>query len=214
MKKKEGKKHKQSKADKWFNKIVFWLFVGAIIFTVYYYYQGQILALLQKNPTIWKIYSHISAQITGKTLLGLGYAGFFFSLFFIFIPLEPIYLYYLNLEYNPMFIIFIMLIASTVGLTINYLIGALIGKRLLAKILKYKKFHEVIEKWGGAIIIAVNVIPFFPVQIFSLIIGSARIGVKKFFIYTLLGRFVYLMLLLVSANYVRDYAIPFIQGLF
>jgi uncharacterized membrane protein YdjX (TVP38/TMEM64 family) len=59
------------------------------------------------------------------------------------------------------------------------------------------------EKYGGFIVIVANIIPFLPVQIISVVIGATRFGLRKFLIYTLIGRGAYLVLLWYATDFFK-----------
>jgi membrane protein YqaA with SNARE-associated domain len=172
-----------------------WAGVGVAVVILFSLFKQDLIDLLRKNSVTWATYTHISEQVEQKTLLGLGYAGFFGALFFIMIPLEAIFFYYLALDHSPFMVITIMQVASVLGLTADYLMGSMVGERTLLKFAaeKFKKTEEAMENWGGIIVLVCNVIPFLPIQIISLAIGSTRFGAVRFLILTFLGRLIYLL---------------------
>ena len=187
-------------------KLIIWLLVIGALFGVIILFQDRIVGLLRHSPTTWAIYSHISAQISAKTLLGLFYAGLFGALFFIMIPLEAVFFYYLGLSYHPMIVVTVMWISSLIGLTIDYLIGAAVGEQILARFAteKFLRTRAAMERWGGLIVVVSNLIPFLPVQFISLGIGATRYGLRRFFFYTMVSRFAYVLALWLSADYFRQ----------
>jgi membrane protein YqaA with SNARE-associated domain len=191
----ESPKKKKKKSR--LGKLFFWLAILGALYVLFLIFKDDLLALLQKNDTVWAIYTHIAGQITEKTLLGLAYAGFFGSLFFILIPLEAVFFYYLALPHHFVFVILIMLFSSVLGLAADYLMGRLVGEGILMRYAeeRFTKTKHSMEKWGGAIVIISNIIPFLPVQIISVVVGATRFGLKKFMIYTVIGRGAYLVLL-------------------
>ena len=192
------KKRKKSRLGRLF----FWLAVLGALYVLFLIFKDDLLALLQKNDTAWAVYTHISDQISEKTLLGLAYAGFFGSLFFILIPLEAVFFYYLALPHHVVFVITIMLVSSVLGLAADYLMGRLVGEGILMRYAeeRFTKTKQSMEKWGGAIVILSNIIPFLPVQIISVVVGATRFGLKKFLFYTVIGRGAYLILLWYAAD--------------
>ncbi len=204
---------RKEKLKKKLRKLFFWLLAILALYLLFLYFKQDILDLIKSNYYTWVVYSHITMQISEKTLLGLAYAGFFGSLFFILIPLEAIFFYYLALPHHAILVVVIMLVSSLFGLAVDYLIGRLVGEGLLmrfaeAKFLKYKR---AMEKFGPGIILVSNIIPFLPVQIISLIIGATRFGLKRFFIYTLIGRGAYLIGLYFTADFFKTHLLPFLS---
>jgi len=186
-------------------KLFFWLGVLGALYVLFLIFKDDLLELLRMNDTVWAVYSHIADQISEKTLLGLAYAGFFGSLFFILIPLEAVFFYYLALPHHFVFVIAIMLVSSVLGLAMDYLMGRLVGEGILMRYAeeRFTKTKHSMEKWGGAIVILSNIIPFLPVQIISVVVGATRFGLKKFMIYTLIGRGAYLVLLWWAADFFK-----------
>ena len=194
-------------------KLVFWMVVLGLLFGAIIFFQDKIVALMRRNPTVWAVYSHIAGQIHKDTLLGLFYAGLFGSLFFIMIPLEAVFFYYLSLHYPGAVVVGVMWVGSLIGLTLDYLMGALAGERILARFAteRFIKTKAAMDRWGGVIVVVSNIIPFLPVQFISLGIGATRYGVKPFFVYTATSRLAYLLALWLSADYFRQTILPYLS---
>ncbi len=194
-------------------RLVVWTLVLGLLFGAIILFQDRIVALMRKNATVWAIYSHIAGQIHHDTLLGLFYAGFFGALFFIMIPLEAVFFYYLSLHYPGLVVVGVMWVGSLLGLTADYLMGAVAGERILARFSpqKFVKTKAAMDRWGGLIVVVSNVIPFLPVQFISLGIGATRYGLKSFFVYTAASRLAYLMTLWLSADYFRQAILPYLS---
>jgi membrane protein DedA with SNARE-associated domain len=202
-----AKKHKIGLLDKIFLLIL----IASLVYILYLYFQKDIIRLLQMNPYVWAVFSHIAGEIASRTLLGLFYASFFGSLFFIFLPLEVLFLYYLSLGLSVPLVITLTLLGYLMGLCLDYLFGYVVGARLVKFILrgKFDKFHDMITRWGSVVVFFGNVI-IFPIQPVSVVIGSAKYSFKKFFILSALGLFVKLFTLVIISMYVGEY----ITGLF
>jgi membrane protein DedA with SNARE-associated domain len=187
----------------------------AVAYVLIIIYQKQILALLQKNPYVWAGATHIFAEINGRTLLGLFYASFFGSLFFIMIPLELLFLYYATLGYPGVSLVGLAVIAIAIGLSLDYLFGWLVGKRVLVFILrdKFEKFHKWINKWGAIAIFFGAATPF-PIQPVSVIIGAVGYSMKKFIIFAVAGLLAKYIGLFILSGYLMEYLVPWLQGMF
>jgi membrane protein YqaA with SNARE-associated domain len=185
------------------NNKKFYFFVFAIIiFLAAYLSRDFWLGLLKSMPFVWNIVSPIFSEISSHTLLGLFYISFFGSLFFIAIPVEIVFLYYLTLGYNPWAVIGICVFASMLGFVIDYAIGFVLGEGFFRFFLKekYGKFEGSIKKFGGLILVFGQVIPS-PIELFIVVLGAARYNFNKFLVYSLLGR----ILKFVSGYYAGDY---------
>ena len=186
-------------------KLAIWAAVGVVLVVAFSIFKQDVINLLRKNTVTWAVYTHIAGQLEKDTLLGLAYAGFFGALFFIMIPLEAVFFYYIALDYNPWVVLAIMQISSVAGLTADYLMGSMVGERMLLRYAAqtFKKTESAMENWGGAIVMVCNVIPFLPIQVISLGIGSTRFGLLKFLVLTFIGRLAYLIGLLYFADFFK-----------
>ncbi|MBN2112401.1 VTT domain-containing protein [Candidatus Woesearchaeota archaeon] len=195
------------------DKLFIMLVAASAIYLAYIYFQSQILELLKANPYVWAFFSHIFNEISKRTILGFFYACFFGSLFFIVLPMELLFLYYLSLGFSVPLIMALMLIGSLMGLCLDYMFGLIVGARLVKFILreKFDKFHNMITRWGSFVIFIGNAIVF-PIQPVSVVIGSARFSFAKFIIFTILGLFVKIFVLVVLSMYFQDTLYPLLKG--
>jgi membrane protein DedA with SNARE-associated domain len=196
------------------DKLFILLLVGSIVYIVYLYFQKDIIRILQMNPYVWGVFSHIAGEISKRTLVGLFYASFFGSLFFIFLPLELLFLYYLTLGFSIPLAMTVTLIGYLMGLCLDYVFGFIFGAKLVRLILqsKFDKFHNMIEKWGSFVVLFGNII-IFPIQPVSVVIGSAKYSFKKFFILSTIGLFIKLFGLVVLNYYFGSYIAGLVSGL-
>ncbi|PKN45324.1 MAG: hypothetical protein CVU59_09385 [Deltaproteobacteria bacterium HGW-Deltaproteobacteria-17] len=187
-------------------RLFFWLAVLGGLYVLFLIFRHDLVQWMRGTPAVWAVYSHIADQISEKTLLGLAYAGFFGSLFFILIPLEAVFFYYLALEHHAALVVLIMLFSSVLGLAVDYLMGRLVGEGLLMRYAeeRFTKTKRSMDRYGGFIVIVANIIPFLPVQIISVVIGATRFGLRRFLIYTLIGRGAYLVLLWYAADFFKN----------
>lgn len=186
-------------------KILIW---GAIIFVVYYFYtplKFQAIRLLQLNPTVWSIYLTISHEIVAATLLGLFLTAFFGSLFFVSIPVELVFIYYLSLDFTPWEVVLYVVLGNLAGMVFNYMVGFVLGPKIMEKWLKKKYYvwQKRTERAGGFVLIFGNIVPF-PIELVTLFIGGVRYNFFKFFIYTFLGKMIKFGLLFVGYTYFSE----------
>lgn len=212
---KKHRRHKKPKKKK--SKFLKFLFWAGIIILLYLYYspiKNQAINILQLNPTIWSIYLAINAEITAKTLLGLFLTSFFGALFFISLPIELVFLYYLTLEFNPLAVFLIALTGNSFGMLFNYFFGYLLGPNLLRKWLKekYESWRKLLIKSGPFLLIFGNIVPF-PIEPIAVFIGGVRYPFTKFLIYTFLGKLIKFTLLYVGYVYLSESLTDFWQTL-
>ena len=120
------------------DKIFITILVGSVIYIGYLYFQQDIIRLMQMNPYVWAFFTHITGEISSRTLLGMFYASFFGSLFFIFLPIEVLFIYYISLGYSVPLIIVLTMIGNMMGLFIDYLFCFVVGARLLKFFMRSK----------------------------------------------------------------------------
>ncbi len=212
-KKKEKKKLTPEEKRKRYLKWAFWIVVLIILYFAFGWLRDQALLLLQMNPNVWAVYKAIEAEITAKTLLGLFYASMFGAIFFITLPVEIIFLYYLGLNYYFMQVLVITLAGNLIGIAFDYFIGWLIGPKVLQWFMKkesYQNFQKKIDKAGAFIVIVGNIIPF-PIEWFTVFLGAVRYGFVRLMIYTTLGKIVKFGLLWLGYKYFIQYVGPHIS---
>jgi membrane protein YqaA with SNARE-associated domain len=200
---------KRKKYLKW----LFWIVVIVIIYFAFGWLREQALLLLQQNATVWALYLAIEAEIASRSLLGLFYAAFFGALFFLALPVELIFLYYLGLNYYFIQVLTITLIGNLLGIAFDYFIGWLIGPKVLQWFMKkatYHKFQQKIDKAGAFIVIVGNIIPF-PIEPFTVFLGAMRYGFFKLMLYTGIGKIVKFVLLWLGYKYFVQYVGPHIS---
>jgi len=206
------KKKRFQRTRRFIRKLVIWAVIIGAIYGLFVFFKDDIIALIHRNRYTWATYVHISTQISGKTLLGLFYAGFFGSLFFILIPLEAVFFYYLALPYNAVLVAVIMLVSSVLGLGADYIMGRIVGEGVLLRFKgqAFEKYKRAMERFGGLIIFVSNIIPFLPVQIISVAVGATRFGLKRFMVYTFISRGAYLVMLYYAADFFKGHLMRFL----
>lgn len=194
------------------------IIIAAILFLVWLLFlwlKPYFFAFLKNHPWLNAIYTHIAYQISQKTYLGLFYASFFGAIFFVTIPLEIIILYYISLGYNIFLIGLVSVIGGIIGLFINYLIGLVLGKKIMKFFLKdaYDKMHDWTEKYGGFFLLIGCAFPS-PIELVTVIFGTTKYSIKKFFIYTTIGRIIKVILLYFLADWLLKVVIPYLSNIF
>jgi len=204
----EKKKTNWKKISLWTTIILIAIIAWTLLDVPQYFLQ-----LMQMNPTIWSFYQAISAQIEGRTLLGLLYASFFGGIFFVSLPVEVIFLYYLGLNYYVVQIITVVMIGNILGMLFNYGFGRLIGEKIVKYFMKenYGKFRKKLEKAGAIFILIGNIIPF-PIEPFAVFLGAVKYRFSSFLLWTAVGKFVKFIILAFGYTYVLKYAGPYLDG--
>jgi len=179
----------------------------SFIILIYLFYVPILLyisSLLKSNPTFFYYYSFVKTQITNNTILGLGFASILGSIFFLAIPSEALFIYFLNsTNYNFLLIIVIMVIGNLFGLIFNYGFGRLMGKRVLKFLFKEKKFYnyqEKIDTIGGYILFFGNIFPG-PFEVLSVFYGGFKYNFKIYIFLSFIGRLIKYTLLFIAFHF-------------
>jgi len=199
------KRKKPSKKLKW----------GAIflfIFLIYSFYNSMILFfldILKQSPALYSQYLFIQSQISNSTLLGLFFVSIFGSLFFLVLPSEALFIYYLN-STNHFFILIIILtvLGSLVGLSFNYFFGKMLGEKILRWMFKKKfdSYKEKILKYGGYVLFFGNIFPG-PIEVLTIFYGGFKFEYSRFIYLSMMGRLVKYVLLFILYIYFWDHII-------
>jgi len=199
------------------DKIVFWtlIIVGVIVLYVSFQWLLSLLfSVLQYDPRIWAFYKSMEAIVLERSLPGLFYGSVLCSTFFSGVPVEAFVLYYLGLAFPWWIVMAVAMGGVLVGTLFNYLLGLVIGPRLVKWIVKehYDSFHRKVERAGGFLIIIFNIIPVFPTDLFSLFLGTIRYNVFKLLFYSFIGRIIQFFLLLLAYKYLILSVGPYVSS--
>ncbi len=211
------------------SSLIKWLYILLFIFLFYIFYYKIttiITDFFASNPSLYNDYLYFSTQIQNSTLPGLFYISILGALFFLAIPMEAVFIYYMTSTFHePILIVGIIVIGGVIGLTINYLIGWILGKNILKRFFdkkKYDNYNEYIKKYGGVVLVIGNILPS-PIEPLTLLYGSFNYSYKKIFILSLIGRLIKYIIFFILFYYFWDKiiffwddlinSIPFIQYL-
>ena len=200
------RKHKPRLTKKDKNKIKWWFIILGIVL-IYLFYDlilSAILDLLKSNPTIYKYYLGIEYEISNNTLKGLFFVAIFGSVFFLALPSEALFIYFLDsTTYPSLFVIIIMLLGNATGLTFNYFFGRILGERVIERMFKknFEKYRERIDRYGGVVLFLGNIFPG-PVEALTVFYGSFKFGYGRYIYLCLMGRIIkYTILFLLYVFY-------------
>ncbi len=181
-----------------------------IIFLIYLFY-NTILEIffdyLARNPTLYSTYLYIESQITNLTLTGLFFFSILSTLFFLILPSEATFLYYIDVT-NHFFLLIILfcIIGNAVGMTINYLFGRVLGEKILIKMFKEKDFYkykDVIERYGGYMLFFGNIFPG-PIEFIAVFYGGFKFEYKKYIYLAMMGRLIKYTILFLAYTFYWD----------
>ena len=110
-------------------------------------------------------------------------------LFFLFMPVEIAFIYYLTGEINVWALNAVAIGTALISQTIDYLIGFLLSTRIIDQLIgrrRYEKAEDKIRKYGNIVIFFFNVTPLSS-PVISLAAGMLKHRVKDAAIFTFAG---------------------------
>ncbi len=204
-----SKKQNLNKPTKKKSKKLKW--TGIILFVVllYLFYDtllGYFFTILKLNPAVYRIYLNLEYQIANNTLTGLLYISILGSLFFLTIPSEALFIYYLtSTQYFFFFILVILIFGNVIGLIFNYLFGRILGENLMRKVFSknFDKYKNRIDKYGGLVIFFGNILPG-PIEVLSIFYGSFKFNFSRYVFLSFMGRLIKYSILFLLYIYFWD----------
>ena len=136
------------------------------------------------------IISHVQREIASSSILGVFYTTLIGGLFFIIIPIEVLFVSFL-LEGIPASMLITFFIS---GLIVSFSANYFLGMKLSAfskKIITPQKFYKIkglLNRYGVKAILLINLLPFFPAQPLSTILGVFRYNKSKFYLFFIVGQ--------------------------
>lgn len=184
------------------------LYVIILILILLYFSYNQLillfLNLMSSHPTLYAAYLYLESQISNSTSIGLFTVAVLGSLFFLSLPSELLFIYYLNSAPQNVFVIFgLMLAGNLVGLVFNYLFGWLLGERVLRFFFRknFDKYQERVLKYGGVVLFFGNILPG-PIELLSIFYGGFKYRFSYYVYLCLAGRaFKYMILFVIYVLY-------------
>ncbi|MFC1697735.1 YqaA family protein [Nanoarchaeota archaeon] len=174
------------------NTILIVLLIGVSIWVlfefVYIFFGFSIYEWFLGIPVIGPAFGHFAAHIASGSYLGIFYTFLFSSLFFLPIPLEALYFFYLNEGIFIPFLLVITVSGIVLGQIFNYGFGRIFTflLKFIAKEKTQEKVKTYLDKYGGVTILTVHIIPV-PYQIINFVTGGFKYPFKKWIKFVLIG---------------------------
>ena len=164
-----------------------------LVLTILLVLVGSIIILdtsqiLTKSTTLNSLIAHISAEISQVSSIGLLYMGLLGGLFFVPIPLEPLFLLGLKNGNPGIWSMFLTLAGFSTSLVISYALGAKLSSYLIT-IIDKKKLYDIkrkVNKYGSGVIFLFGLAPL-PIPILSFALGIARYNLLRMCVYAFSG---------------------------
>lgn len=142
---------------------------------------------------------HVLQNIASSSLFGVFYSSSIGGLFFIFMPLEILFIRFV--QNNSLLLVFPVYIGGLfIAYSLNYLIGSKLSgsaKRLISP-KKFYKSKSILNKYGKWAIFAFNAVPL-PSQALAAILGVFNYNKTRFYVFFLAGQLVKLVGLTIIA---------------
>jgi membrane protein DedA with SNARE-associated domain len=125
-----------------------------------------------------------------QTLISFSLIHFSGYLFFLLMPVEMAFVYYLT-WYDATVLIWFSLVTAVTAQYIDYLIGFSINSRTITRIINEKRIvraQKYLEKYGALTIFVFNFLPLSS-PVIALAAGFLRYNLKDLFIFSTLGLF-------------------------
>ncbi|HUW93197.1 MAG TPA: VTT domain-containing protein [Bacteroidales bacterium] len=133
-------------------------------------------------------------------LLSFGIVNFSGYLFFLFMPVEIAFIYYLSGNVNVWVLNALAICTALLAQSIDYLIGFLLSEKIIDRFIgkrRYEKAESKIRKYGNIAIFVFNALPLSS-PVITLAAGMLKHRIKDAVIYTVAGLlFKYLMFTLI-----------------
>ena len=171
--------------------------------------------MLKLHPTIYNYYLLMESQIQNNTLKGLFFVSIFGSLFFLVLPSEALFIYYLSsTNHGAGTIMILTLIGCLIGFTINYFAGRILGERLVRILFKknFEKYKEKINEYGGYVLLIGAILPG-PIEVLAVFFGAFKFGYIRYIYLIFIGRFIKYALLFIAFIFFWDQIMGYYHNL-
>ncbi len=158
----------------------------------------SIVAILIISFTIGKdIYEGRNQTLTSFSLIH--FSGY---LFFLLMPVEMAFVYYLT-WYDEAVLIWFALVTAVAAQYIDYLIGFSISSRTITRFINEKRIlraEKYIQKYGNLTIFIFNLLPLSS-PVIALAAGYLKFSLRDMFIFSIVGLFLKYLLLSIIAGW-------------
>jgi membrane protein YqaA with SNARE-associated domain len=185
-----------------YKNIIVFMFIILVVSIIIVLLQPLIFKVINKSPALAADYYYALSQIGKLSMLWLFIVTFLGSLFFISVPSDFIFLYYIFNGANPVNTIVATFFGVMLGRSVDFGFGAMFRKYTLKSIITKKyDFKKRVRKVESSLVFFGNFIPIFPIELFIVFIGTTKYTYWKFLLYNGLGKILKLIIMALFINY-------------
>jgi membrane protein YqaA with SNARE-associated domain len=136
-----------------------------------------------------------------SNIVSFAIVHFLSYLFFLLMPAEIFFLYYLSEGQNQLLLLFIALTTAISAQICDYAIGFLAANNIqeLIKPKRYHKYKNIVNKYGYPIIFIFNLTPLSS-PIVVLISGFMKLSLRRVLVYSFAGLFIKYLVIIIVFN--------------
>ncbi|MDP2335241.1 MAG: VTT domain-containing protein [Bacteroidota bacterium] len=125
----------------------------------------------------------------GMTVLSFAIVNFSGYLFFLFMPVELAFIFYLKTGYDPWILNLIALGTAVLSQSVDYLIGYFLSSGVIDRLIgrsRHKKAEAEIRKYGNLTLLVFNLFPLSS-PVIALAAGMLKYRIKDVLLYSIAG---------------------------
>jgi len=126
----------------------------------------------------------------GQSILSFAIVNFFgYLFFFLLMPMELAFIYYLRTGYDPIILNLVAILTAIISQVIDYLIGYFFSAQIIDRLIgrkRYEKAEDEIRKYGNWALFLSNLLPLSS-PIISLAAGMLKYRMKDAFFFSFAG---------------------------
>jgi membrane protein DedA with SNARE-associated domain len=126
----------------------------------------------------------------GQSILSFAIMNFFgYLFFFLFMPMELAFIYYLRTSFDPLILNLVAVSTAMIAQIIDYLIGFFFSTQIIDRLIgrkRYERAEDEIQKYGNWALFLSNLLPLSS-PIISLAAGMLKYRPKDALIYSFFG---------------------------
>jgi len=185
-----------------YRNIIIFMSVILLVSIIIVALQPLIVSIISGDPALAAEYHYALSQVNHLSILWLFIVTLLGSMFFIAIPSDFIFIYYIFNGANPVYTILATFFGVMIGRSIDFGFGAIFRKYTLKNLMSNKKdFKKRFRKVESSLVFFGNFIPMFPIEFLAVFIGTTRYKYWKFLAYNSAGKIIKLIIMAIFVKY-------------